>query len=64
MLGIISGYSVRIAGSYDHTVRLFDARLDKSVMCVDHGAPVESVLMFPSGGLFISAGTLTVVTIS
>ncbi|WAR00492.1 UTP15-like protein [Mya arenaria] len=44
-----------IPSSYDHTVRLFDTRLDKCVMCVDHGAPVESVLMFPTGGLFVSA---------
>lgn len=28
----------------------------KSVMTVDHGAPVESVLMFPRGNTFISAG--------
>ncbi|XP_069793234.1 U3 small nucleolar RNA-associated protein 15 homolog [Narcine bancroftii] len=45
-----------VTGSYDHTVKLFDARLDKSVMTMDHGQPVESVLLFPSGGLLVSAG--------
>ncbi|CAL8249154.1 unnamed protein product [Merluccius merluccius] len=43
-------------GSYDHTVKLFDARVDKSVMTMDHGQPVESLLLFPSEGLLVSAG--------
>ncbi|MBN3294191.1 UTP15 protein, partial [Polypterus senegalus] len=46
-------------GSYDHTVRVFDARTDKSVLNMDHGQPVESVLLFPSGGLLVSAGFIT-----
>ncbi|KAM9393040.1 U3 small nucleolar RNA-associated protein 15 homolog isoform 1-T2 [Pholidichthys leucotaenia] len=45
-----------ITGSYDHTVKLFDARMDKSVMTMDHGQPVESVLLYPSEGLLVSAG--------
>lgn len=48
---------VVILGSYDHTVKLFDARLDKSVMTMDHGQPVESLLLYPSEGLLVSAGT-------
>lgn len=44
------------AGSYDHTVKLFDARTKSSVMTIEHGHPVESVLLFPSGGLLVSAG--------
>ncbi|NXH22732.1 UTP15 protein, partial [Bucco capensis] len=47
---------VFITGSYDHTVKLFDARTKSSVMTIDHGQPVESVLLFPSGGLLVSAG--------
>ncbi|XP_009464156.1 PREDICTED: U3 small nucleolar RNA-associated protein 15 homolog [Nipponia nippon] len=43
-------------GSYDHTVKLFDARTKSSVMTIEHGQPVESVLLFPSGGLLVSAG--------
>lgn len=43
-------------GSYDHTVKMYDARSGSCVMSMDHGVPVESVLMFSSGGLFISAG--------
>ncbi|XP_061623530.1 U3 small nucleolar RNA-associated protein 15 homolog [Phyllopteryx taeniolatus] len=45
-----------ITGSYDHTLKLFDARVDKSVMTMDHGQPVESLLLYPSEGLLISAG--------
>ncbi|XP_068166204.1 U3 small nucleolar RNA-associated protein 15 homolog [Antennarius striatus] len=45
-----------ITGSYDHTVKLFDARVDKSVMTMNHGHPVESVLLYPSEGLLVSAG--------
>ena len=47
---------VLIPGSYDHTAKLWDARAGAAVLTVDHGAPVESVLMFPSGGLFVTAG--------
>lgn len=45
-----------LSGSYDHTVRLWDVRTESSVMTLDHGAPVESLLMFPGGGLVVSAG--------
>ncbi|KAK6494891.1 U3 small nucleolar RNA-associated protein 15-like protein [Huso huso] len=45
-----------VTGSYDHTIKVFDARTDSSVMTMDHGQPVESVLLFPSGGLLVSAG--------
>lgn len=45
-----------VTGSYDHTVKIFDARTNKNVLCVEHGQPVESVLLFPSGGLLVSAG--------
>lgn len=50
---------VVFAGSYDHTVKLFDARTKSSVMTIEHGHPVESVLLFPSGGLLVSAGNPT-----
>ena len=45
-----------LTGSYDHTVRLWDTRVGGSVMTLEHGAPVESLLMFPGGGLIASAG--------
>ncbi|KAK4327189.1 hypothetical protein Pmani_002325 [Petrolisthes manimaculis] len=45
-----------LTGSYDHTVRLWDTRTGTSVSTVAHGAPVESLLFFPAGGLFVSAG--------
>ncbi|XP_056395846.1 U3 small nucleolar RNA-associated protein 15 homolog [Hyla sarda] len=45
-----------VTGSYDHTVKVFDARTEHSVMTMEHEHPVESVLLFPSGGLLVSAG--------
>ncbi|KAM6930437.1 U3 small nucleolar RNA-associated protein 15 homolog [Xenentodon cancila] len=45
-----------ITGSYDHSLKVFDARVDKSVMSLDHGQPVESLLLYPSEGLLVSAG--------
>lgn len=37
-------------------MKVFDARMDKSVLTMDHGQPVESLLLFPSEGLLVSAG--------
>jgi U3 small nucleolar RNA-associated protein 15 len=47
---------ILLTGSYDHTVRLFDLRCQSSVLSIDHGFPVENVIMFPGGGLVVSAG--------
>lgn len=48
--------NILLSGSYDHTVKLWDTRTASSVLTVDHGAPVESLVCFPSGGVFVSAG--------
>ncbi|RDD45049.1 U3 small nucleolar RNA-associated protein 15-like protein [Trichoplax sp. H2] len=48
---------VWVTGSYDHTLKLWDRRTDKSSMTIDHGAPVEAVLIYPSGSICISAGS-------
>ena len=46
-----------ISGSYDHTVRMWDARQPKgSLLELSHGAPVEACLFLPGGGLCVSAG--------
>lgn len=45
-----------LSGGYDHAVKMYDTRSNKSVLSVNHGSPVESVLFIPSGGIFISAG--------
>lgn len=45
-----------LSGSYDQTVKLWDTRSSQCTMTMEHGAPVNSVLMFPSGGMAISAG--------
>jgi U3 small nucleolar RNA-associated protein 15 len=45
------------SGGYDHTVKLWDVRAGpQCAMSLDHGAPVEDVAFFPSGGLMVSAG--------
>lgn len=45
-----------LSGSYDHHAKVFDLRTADPVVTVNHGAPVESVLMFPTGGVFLTAG--------
>ena len=45
-----------VSGSYDHTVKMYDTRGRSSVLTVQHGHPVESVLLYPSDGILLSAG--------
>ena len=58
--GAISPVSTDIilSGGYDSTVRMYDTRINASVFNIDHGAPVESVLFLPTGGVFLSAGKM------
>jgi U3 small nucleolar RNA-associated protein 15 len=42
-----------LSGSYDQTVKLWDMRQNECVMTMNHGAPVESLLMYPGGGAVI-----------
>jgi len=44
------------SGSYDHTVKLWDMRSNTETTTLNHGAPVEDLLIFPSGGILVSAG--------
>lgn len=45
-----------LSGGYDKIVKMYDTRTGGSVMEVTHGSPVESMLMLPTGGIFITAG--------
>jgi U3 small nucleolar RNA-associated protein 15 len=45
-----------LTGSYDHTVKMIDARANSIVLSVDHGEPVENILLFPSANMFASCG--------
>ena len=44
-----------VSGSYDHTVKLWDLRTNDAVLTLTHDAPVESVLLFPSDSVILSA---------
>ena len=37
-------------------MKLWDARENKCTLTFDHGAPVESVLLYPGGSLAVSVG--------
>lgn len=45
-----------LSGGYDNKIQMYDTRTNKTVLTVDHGSQVESVIFLPSGGVFISAG--------
>mmetsp|Transcript_26592 Transcript_26592/g.52409 ORF Transcript_26592/g.52409 Transcript_26592/m.52409 type:complete len:538 (-) Transcript_26592:185-1798(-) len=43
-------------GSYDHKIKCWDTRANMCVMTMEHGDPLEDILILPSGGLLLSAG--------
>lgn len=43
-------------GGYDHKVHLWDTRINQTVNTIDHGYPVESIVVFPGGSILASAG--------
>ena len=46
-----------VSGSYDHTCRVWDVRQGgRAGLALDHGAPVEAVVVFPSGMVAATAG--------
>ncbi|KAJ3372013.1 snoRNA-binding rRNA-processing protein [Allomyces arbusculus] len=49
-------HNLLVTGSYDHTVKVWDVRSPTAVLSVDHGAPVESVLVFPGANAFVCSG--------
>ncbi|XP_020807137.1 U3 small nucleolar RNA-associated protein 15 homolog [Drosophila serrata] len=46
-----------VSGGYDGKINLYDTRQEMPVQHdLDHGAPVESLVFLPNGGVFVSAG--------
>jgi U3 small nucleolar RNA-associated protein 15 len=58
--GAVVSEEVLASGSYDHSVRVWDSRTRESQMHLDHGSPVESIVVFPNGRIAASAGGTTV----
>jgi len=57
--GVTSNVSsdLLLSGSYDETVALWDRRTkDEPVLKINHGAPVEDVLLLSGDSLFVTAG--------
>jgi len=59
--GCVSSISndILVSGSYDHSVRMWDRRAaadGKEGIVMQHGAPVEDVLLLPGGGLLATVG--------
>lgn len=45
-----------LSGGYDNLVKMYDTRSNECVFTANHGSPVESLVFFPTGGIFCSAG--------
>ena len=45
-----------LAGSYDNTAKLMDVRTHNCIQTVNHGAPIEDVIMFNTGTIYMTAG--------
>lgn len=56
MLYSPSSSDLVVSGSYDHKLIVWDLRTGSTVCECDHGHPVETLLMFPSGGTGVTAG--------
>ena len=59
-MGPSSDSDLCVTGSYDHIVRVWDARAGsekKPSLSFDHGAPVESLLPLKGGSLVLSSGS-------
>jgi U3 small nucleolar RNA-associated protein 15 len=50
-----SPYTI-LSGGYDQVVKMYDTRSNECTMTINHGAPLESIVFHPTGGIFITAG--------
>ena len=46
------------SGGYDNMVNVLDLRSQEITMSFNHGAPVESICLFPSMSLIVSSGKI------
>lgn len=46
-----------VTGSYDHTAKIWDIRNNSVVCSVNHGHPVESILVYPSATMMLTSGS-------
>lgn len=49
-----------ISASYDHTVKLWDTRQEKSVMTLSHENPVESAALFSTDSVLVTASSSSI----
>eukprot|EP00814_Leptocylindrus_danicus_P019781 CAMPEP_0116027796 /NCGR_PEP_ID=MMETSP0321-20121206/14922_1 /TAXON_ID=163516 /ORGANISM="Leptocylindrus danicus var. danicus, Strain B650" /LENGTH=592 /DNA_ID=CAMNT_0003501379 /DNA_START=29 /DNA_END=1807 /DNA_ORIENTATION=- len=52
-----------VTGSYDHSVRVWDIQQKSCLMILDHGAPVESLLVLPGAAGFVASAGGTAIKI-
>lgn len=53
---------VILSGGYDKCIHMYDTRTKKKILSVNHDAPVESLLFLPTGGIFLSAGKVSMIS--
>uniref|UniRef100_A0AAF5RX61 U3 small nucleolar RNA-associated protein 15 homolog n=1 Tax=Wuchereria bancrofti TaxID=6293 RepID=A0AAF5RX61_WUCBA len=45
-----------VSGSYDHTAKVWNAEAEEALISVDHGAPIEQILLLPGDSFIVTAG--------
>eukprot|EP01080_Neovahlkampfia_damariscottae_P011256 gene11256-4075_t len=54
--GCILSENTFASGSYDHSVKIWDIKTNKSIKTLDHGKPIESIIKHPTEPILITAG--------
>lgn len=53
---------VILSGGFDKYIHMYDTRTNKKIFSVNNDAPVESLLFLPTGGIFLSAGKVLMIS--